>query len=209
MSTGIPLGVFTAARDDVIAGQARYSWVWLRLPPAAQPLALSVRAVKRGARDDAGLRVQSSRSYARLVVRESFKASLCPALIESLSIFDRARLDRPVRDGELGAIKLRVPGVDPDSVLQVGQVCRGGLPLGDCRAQGVQECTLLNRVLVSVLRQQPRRLGRLFADERPSGPSPPGDLVSKPAGVVGIDALPLLAEAVREPTSVRISLRGS
>jgi hypothetical protein len=153
-------------------------------------------------------RCQLSRPHTGLVVSELLKPGSGPALIEPPGILDWARLDRLARDGELGAIELRVPGVDPDSVLQVSQVRRGSLALGDRRAQGVQECALLDRVLVSVLGQEPRRLGCLVTDEWPSWPSPAGDQVSQPPGVVVIDALPLLAEAVREPASVRIGLRG-
>jgi hypothetical protein len=67
---------------------------------------------------------------------------------------------------------------------------------------------LLDRVPVSVLGEEPRRLGCLLTNERPSSPSPAGEQVSKPPGVVIIDALPLLAEVVREPASIRISSRG-
>jgi len=40
-------------------------------------------------------------------------------------------------------------------------------------------------------------------------PSSASEQVSKPSGVVVIDALPLLAEAVRESASVRVGPRGS
>jgi hypothetical protein len=99
--------------------------------------------IVRGSRRMRGLPVtlpcQLSRPHAGFVVSEWFKSSLCPALIESPWIFDRIWSDRPVRDGELGATELRVPGIDPNSVLQVSQMRCGSLPLGDCRAQGVQE----------------------------------------------------------------------
>jgi len=68
---------------------------------------------------------------------------------------------------------------------------------------------LPDRVSVSVLGEQPRRLRCLLADKRPPRPSPAGEQVSKPPGVVVIDALPLLTEVVREPTSVLIGPRGS
>jgi site-specific recombinase XerD len=78
-----------------------------------------------------------------LVVSEWFQPGLCPALVESPGILDRMRAQRPVGDGELGAVELRLPGIDPDPVLQVGQVRCRSLPSGDRGAQGVQERALL------------------------------------------------------------------
>ncbi len=159
--------------------------------------------------DDRCVGAWLSRPHPGFVVSEWFKARLCPALVESSGIFDGARPDRLAGNGELSAVELRLPGIDPDSVLQIGQVRRGSLSLGDCRAQGVQECALLNWVLVGVLGEEPCRLGCLVTDERPSWPSPAGDQVSKPLCVVIIDAVPLLAQAVGKSASVGISLLGS
>jgi hypothetical protein len=74
---------------------------------------------------DAGPRVSTSRtcatrlllSHSGLVVSERLKASLGPGFIESSRIFDRVRSQRgPGTAGELGAIELRLPGIDPDPV---------------------------------------------------------------------------------------------
>jgi hypothetical protein len=157
--------------------------------------------------DGGGVRL--SRAHAGLVVSEWFKPHLCPALVELPGIFDRAGPDRLAGAGELGTVELRLTGIDPDSVLEIGQVHRGSFPFGDRRAQRIQEYALLNGVLVGVLGEEPCRLGGLVTDEGPSWPSPAGDHFGKPPCVVIIDAVPLLAQHVGQPTSVRIGLLGS
>ena len=70
-------------------------------------------------------------------------------------------------DDELGAVQLRLVGINPHPVLQVGQVGPGRLPLGDCAAQGTQEGSLLDGIVVCVLGQQPCRPGAFLTDQRP------------------------------------------
>lgn len=137
------------------------------------------------------------------------QAWLVPALVESPGILNRERPQRPVDGGELGAVELGLPCVDPDSVVQVRQVRCGSLPLGDCRAQGLQERSLLDRIVIGVLGDEPRCPGGLLTNKRAARPSPAGEQVTKPPGVVCIDALPLLAEVIREPSGIWIGPRGS
>jgi hypothetical protein len=147
------------------------------------------------------------RPHPSLVVSERFKPGVCPALVEPPGIFDRMGAERPVGDGELGAVELGLPGIDPDSVLEVSQVRGGSFPLGDCRAQGRQERPLLDRIVVRVLGEEPRCLGCLLPDECAPRPSPAGEQLSKPPGVVRIGVLPLLDEVVRQPAGVWIAPR--
>jgi hypothetical protein len=111
------------------------------------------------------------RPHAGFVVSEWFKPGLGPTLVESAGIFDRMRPERLPGESELGAVELRLPGIDPHSVFQVGQVRCGSLPPGDCCAQGLQEGALLDRVVVRVLGEQPGRLGCLsLTNVRPGHP---------------------------------------
>jgi hypothetical protein len=69
----------------------------------------------------------------------------------------------PPGDSELGAIQLRLPGVDSHPVFQVGQVCRGGFSRGDGVAQSVKKCPLQGWSAAGVLGEQECCLGSVLA----------------------------------------------
>jgi hypothetical protein len=85
---------------------------------------------------------------------------------------------------------------------------RGRLPVLDRVAQGLQECSLLGRIAVGVLGQQPRRLGAVLTDHRPPRPAPGVQNLPEPPRVVLVDALPLRRQLVREPERVLPRGRG-
>jgi len=108
-----------------------------------------------------------------------------------LWILNRAGPEFAFGHGELSAVQLRLPGIDPHPVLQVSQMRRGRLPFLDRVAQGLQERSLPGRIAVGVLGQQPRRLGAVLTDQRPPGPAPGGQNLPEPPRVVPVDAVPL------------------
>lgn len=61
--------------------------------------------------------------------------------------------------------------------------------------------------MVRVLSEEPCCLGSLLAHKRAPRPSPAGEQVSKPPGVVRIDVPPLPDEVVRKPARIWIALR--
>jgi hypothetical protein len=70
----------------------------------------------------------------------------------------------------------------------------------------MQERSLADGIAVSVLGQQPRRLGALLTHQRPPWPAPGVEKFAKPPGVFFIDALPLRRHLVGEHGPV-LSLR--
>jgi hypothetical protein len=62
------------------------------------------------------------RSHAGFIVGERFEARMFPAFVESARIFDRMRCELAAGVPELRAVELRLPGVDPEPVLQVRQL---------------------------------------------------------------------------------------
>jgi hypothetical protein len=100
--------------------------------------------------------------HSGFVVSERFESGCCAALVQPLRIFNRVRPEFSAGDGELGAVQLRLPGIDPDPVLQVR---RGRLPLIDRAAPGIQECSLPDRIAVRVLGQQPCRRGAVLTGQ--------------------------------------------
>jgi hypothetical protein len=119
------------------------------------------------------------------------------------------RAELPAGDGELGPEQLGLPVADPYPVLQVRQVRRGCLPVGDCVAQRTEERPLQDGIPVGVLGQQPRRLGAVLACQRPAWPAPQGKELAKPAGVVLIDALPFRRDLGRKCRQVLPWRRGN
>lgn len=105
-------------------------------------------------------------------------------------------------NGELGAVQLRLPGRYPHPILQVGQVRPGRLPLIDRAAQGIQECSLPNGIVVGVLGQQPRRRGAVFTGQRLPRPASGAEDFPEPPGVVLVDALPFCRYLVGKPDRV-------
>jgi hypothetical protein len=75
-------------------------------------------------------------------------------------------------DGEPGSVQPGLPGMNPDPILQLGQARRGRLPLIDRAAQGIQECSLPDRIVVAMLGQQPRRRSAVLTGQRPPRPAP-------------------------------------
>jgi hypothetical protein len=100
-----------------------------------------------------------------------------------LPVLNQTGPEFSVGNGELGAVQLRLARIDPQPVLQVGQVRPGRLPLIDCAAQGMQERSLPDGIVVSVLGQQPRRLGALVTDQRPPWPASGVEKFPKPPAV--------------------------
>jgi hypothetical protein len=90
-------------------------------------------------------------SHSRFIVSERFKSGFGAALVQPFPVLNRGRPEFTVGDGELGAVQLRLVGINPHPVLQVGQVGPRRLPLGGCAAQGMQEGSLLDGIMVSVL----------------------------------------------------------
>jgi hypothetical protein len=140
--------------------------------------------------------------YPRHVVSERFEPRSCAALVQSLWVLDRTGPEVAAGDGELSAIQLRLPGTDSHPVLQVSQVCLGGLAPGHRAAQGIQKCPLRARSAIGVLGEQERCLGAVLADQRSAWPAPGGQQITKPAGVVVVDPLPFRGDLVREPDPV-------
>jgi hypothetical protein len=143
-----------------------------------------------------------------LVVSERFKSGFGAALVQPLRLLNRVRPEFSAGDGELDAVQLRQPGIDPDPILQVGQVRRGRFPLIDCAAQGIQECPLPDRIVVRVLGQQPCRRGALLTGQRPPRPAPGADKFPEPPGVVLVDALPFCCYLIGKPDRVLTPGRG-
>jgi hypothetical protein len=125
-----------------------------------------------------------------------------------LRILNRAGSEFALGHGELGAVQLRLVGIDPHPVLQVSQMRRGRLPAIDRVAQGLQERSLPGRIAVGVLGQQPRRLGAVLTDQRPPRPALGVQNLPEPPRVVLVDAVPLRRQLVREPERVLPRGRG-
>ena len=61
-------------------------------------------------------------SHSRFIVSERLESGFCAALVQPFPILNRRRSEFTVGDGELRAIQLRLAGINPHPVLQVGQV---------------------------------------------------------------------------------------
>jgi hypothetical protein len=116
------------ARNTESHGSVTSSAAWLAAPAAGHTAAHRSR------------RVTSLPAGARPVVAAGLRSG-------------RARIAPPVTVN-WGAVKLRLPGVDPYPVLHVGQVCQGRFPGGDCGAQGVQKCSRQDWIVVGELGKQ-------------------------------------------------------
>jgi hypothetical protein len=71
----------------------------------------------------------------------------------------------------------------------------------------MQEGSLLDGIVVSVLGQQPCRPGAVLTDQRPPRPAPGAENFREPPRVFLIDALPLRCQIVREPDHIPTRLR--
>jgi hypothetical protein len=81
------------------------------------------------------------------------------------------------------------------------------LPLGGCAAQGLQEGSLLDGIMVRVLGLQPCRPGAVLTDQRLPRPAPGAENLREPPRVFLIDALSLRCQLVREPDHIPARLR--
>jgi hypothetical protein len=72
----------------------------------------------------------------------------------------------------------------------------------------MQEGSLLDGIVVSVLGQQPCRPGAFLTDQRPPRPAPGAENFREPPRVFLIDALPLRCQLFREPDHIPVRLRG-
>jgi hypothetical protein len=127
--------------------------------------------------------------HSGFVVCKRFKSGFRSAFVQPLRFVNRVRPELSVGNGELGAVQLALPGIDPDPILQVGRMRRRRLALVDRTAQGVQECPLPGRIAVGMLGSS-HAAAAAAASVRPG--QPPGDEdFPEPPGVILFDALPL------------------
>lgn len=140
--------------------------------------------------------------HSGFVVSKRFKSHFRGARPAVAGPESAARPELSVDDGELGTVQLRLLGIDPHPILQVGKVRRGRLPIGYRSAQGIEECSLPGRIAIRVLGQLPRCRGAVLTGQCPPWPAPDTENFPEPAGVVLVDALPLCRYLVRKPDRV-------